>query len=88
MADNDAEKLYQRATGTETDIGPVIHVRILGRSRDIALDLLDLGLGSSDEAIRDAVARFMEVDAVKLRDTVIERHQNGNMTLRPEAVFG
>jgi hypothetical protein len=87
---DDLRKLYNAASGNEsvTPAGPVLHVRVQGRSRDIALDLLDIGPGSSDEAIRNAVAQFMEITPALLRHTVVERHENGNITLRPEAVFG
>lgn len=89
MTDNDANRLYQRATGaSEVTAGPILHVRVMGKSRDIALDLLSINSGAADDAIREAVARFMEVPEEKFKDTVIERHENGNMTLRPEAVFG
>lgn len=90
MANDDINNLYNRATGTEpqTQTGPVVHVRTQGRSRDIALDLLELTTGSSDADIRAAVARFMEVPPQSLNSTVIERHENGNITVRPEAVFG
>ncbi len=86
----DPNKLYNAASGIETDKarGPVLHVRVQGRSRDIALDLLGVNAASPDEAIRNSVAQFMEIEPVMLRSTVVERHENGNITLRPEAVFG
>jgi hypothetical protein len=84
----DPKKLYDVAAGSEHTAGPVLHVRIQGRSRDIALDLLHIGPDSPDDQVRDAVARFMELPPGQLQHTVIERHQNGNITLRPEAVFG
>ncbi len=88
MADK-AQQLYVIASGNATTKTiPMVHVRVQGRSRDIALDTLDVGTGSPDEAIKSAVARFMEISPTLLRDTVIERHENGNITLRPEAVFG
>lgn len=86
MNENDAKQLYDRATGSANQT--VIHIRVMGKSRDIALDLLDIGPGSADDAIRAAVARFLEVEPRQLHSTVIERHENGNLTLRPEAVFG
>lgn len=89
MTENDANKLYERAsTRSNPADALVIHVRVMGRSRDISLNTLDIGASSSDEVIRDSVARFMELEPAQLRHTVIERHENGNMTLRPEAVFG
>jgi len=89
MTENDANKLYERASNRSNPTDSrVIHVRVMGRSRDITLDLLDISTDSSDATIRDSVARFMELTPAQFRDTVVERHENGNMTLRPEAVFG
>lgn len=83
MTDKDPRILSKIGSGTH-----VIHLRFEGRSRDIALDLLDVGVGSSDSAVRAAVAAFLDVPANRLSGTVVERHENGNLTLRPEAVFG
>jgi hypothetical protein len=68
--------------------GAVLHVRFEGHSRDISLAELDVGTHSSDAAIKQALARHLEVPEAKLRDYVIDRHQTGNLTVRPEAVFG
>jgi hypothetical protein len=89
MTQNSAKNLYDRATGNiQHEGGPVLHVRVMGQSRDIAMALLDVNGSANDAAVRDAVASFMDLPAIQLRDTVIERHANGNMTIRPEAVFG
>ena len=86
---DELQKLYNTATNTaEPAPELVLHVRVQGRSRDIALDLLDVWTGSSDDAVRTAVAKFMELPPETLTSCVIERHANGNMTLRPQAVFG
>ncbi len=66
----------------------VIHVRFEGRSRDIAFSALDIGELSSDRDVRRAIAGYFDVSERKFRSYVIERHPNGNMTIRPEAVFG
>jgi hypothetical protein len=66
----------------------VIHIRFDGRSLDIFQGDLDVGAASSDNEIKRALARHMEVPEAKLRDYVIDRHDTGNMTVRPEAVFG
>ncbi len=66
----------------------MLHLRFEGRSRAIALDILDVGTASSDERIAQAVASYLDVSVAKLRGYVVERHANGNMTMRPEAVFG
>ena len=67
---------------------PVVHIRFDGRSLDIPLGELDLGPLSSDVDIKRGVARHLEISELKLRDYVVDRHETGNLTIRPEAVFG
>jgi len=70
-------------------IGPaLLHVRYAGRSSDVGLSVLDLTAGSSDARIKQSLARYLEVAPSSFDDYVIDRHANGNMTVRPEAVFG
>ena len=66
----------------------VVHIRFEGRSLDIPLPELDLGPLSSDADIKRAVAVHLEVPEVKFRDYVVDRHETGNLTVRPAAVFG
>jgi hypothetical protein len=66
----------------------VVHIRFDGKSLDIPQGDLDVGTASSDSEIKRALARYLEVPEAKLRDYVIDRHDTGNMTVRPEAVFG
>ena len=66
----------------------IIHIRFEGRSRDIRFAQLDVGELSSDQEIRTALARYLDVPERKFSAYVVERHTNGNMTVRPEAVFG
>jgi hypothetical protein len=66
----------------------VVHIRFEGRSLDIPQADLDVGAASSDNEVKRALARHLEVPPAKLHDYVIDRHETGNMTVRPEAVFG
>ncbi len=66
----------------------VVHIRFEGRSQDIPLAGLDLGPRSDDGAVKRALARYLDVSEAALRDYVIDRHETGNLTVRPEAVFG
>jgi len=66
----------------------VVHVRFNGRSFDVPVATLDVGDGAGDEQIKRALASHLEVSERRLNDYVIDRHTNGNLTLRPEAVFG
>ena len=78
------------ATRIETrDIaGAVVHVRFAGRSFDIPLSSLDVGAMSADGQIKRAVARHLDVPPERLSAYTVDRHANGNLTVRPEAVFG
>lgn len=66
----------------------VVHIRFEGRSLDIPQGDLDVGPASSDNDIKRALAAHLEVPQSRLRDYIIDRHDTGNMTVRPEAVFG
>lgn len=67
---------------------PQIHVRYDGRSYDLPLAELDIGDRSTDEQVRTAVADHLGVPVGKLRAFTVDRAQNGEMTLRPDAIFG
>ncbi len=69
-------------------VGPVAHVRFAGRSFDIPLAALDLGAMSADGHVKRSIARHLNVPEFKLDAYVVDRHANGNLTVRPEAVFG
>ena len=66
----------------------VVHVRFDGRSFDLPLAELGVADGAGDRDIKRAVARHLEVNEERLHDHVLDRHETGNLTLRPEAVFG
>lgn len=87
MSTNDPTTLYTFANDTGSSTA-VLHLRFRGRSRDIALETLSLTASSTDDDIKHAVAQFVDVAMTEMSQTVVERHANGNLTLRPEAVFG
>lgn len=66
----------------------VVHVRFEGQSWNIAFGVLDIGERSSDRDICESLARYFDVPVAKFAPYVVERHANGNITIRPEAVFG
>ena len=67
---------------------PLLHVRFDGRSVDIPLGDLDVGRFSSDEQIKTATARYLNVQTRELGSYVVDRHETENLTIRPQAVFG
>ena len=66
----------------------LIHVRFNGRSFDIPVADLDIGIASGDRDVKAALARYMDVPERELSGYVLDRHEIGNWTLRPEAIFG
>lgn len=66
----------------------VLHIRFEGRSLDIPLNDLDVGRISSDGEVKQVVAQYLDVTVEKFRHYVVDRHETGNLTIRPEAVFG
>jgi len=66
----------------------MLHVRFEGKSFDIPMDTLDIGSGSSDRDVKATLAVYLDVAEFRFRNYVVERHENGNCTVRPEAVFG
>ncbi len=67
---------------------PVLHIRFEGRSFDIPFSDLDVGAMSSDADVKRALAGYLNVAEEKLHDYVVDRHETGNLTVRPQAVFG
>lgn len=64
-----------------------VHVFYGGQSYDLDSGLLDLGELSSDNEIRNAVARHFSVPESKLANFHVDRVGN-DVTLRPQASFG
>ncbi len=67
---------------------PALHVRFDGRSQRLNMAQLGLAANANDGDIKDAVARNLEVAPSLFNFYVVERHENGNITVRPQAVFG
>jgi hypothetical protein len=66
----------------------ILHVRYDGRSLDLDMLALRLNGSPSDGAIRRAVARHLDIAPAKLDAYVVDRCENGNLILRPQAVYG
>lgn len=76
-----------RSTENQTGLG-LLHVRFEGRSCDVPLTDLDVGTLSNDEQVKNRLAEYLSVPAAKFLHYTVDRHETGNMTVRPEAVFG
>lgn len=65
-----------------------LHLRHDGSSYDVTLARLGVYPSTSDNEIRAAVAAHFDINPDTIKRLVIEKEPNGNITLRPEAVFG
>jgi hypothetical protein len=74
----------QRIESTE----PMLHVRFEGVSREMPLSALHLAPDASEAEVLAALANYFDVAVGRFAPYVVERHENGNITVRPEAVFG
>lgn len=67
---------------------PMLHVRFEGVSRQMPLSALHLVPDASEAEVLAALANYFDVAVGRFAPYVVERHENGNVTVRPEAVFG
>lgn len=65
----------------------MLHMRVEGQSRDVDLEALNLRSDSTDEDIHRALAAYLDKEVTFFRQFAIVR-DNGNVTVRPQAVFG
>ncbi len=66
----------------------ILHLRHNGQSLDLLLSDLDIGNASNNRQITDAVANHLDVPTQDLSEYAVDRHETGNITVRPQAVFG
>jgi hypothetical protein len=64
----------------------LIHVRFAGLSFDLLQADLGIAAHSHDQRIRFAVAHALNVPGYRLADYLVERHDDGSLTIRPEEV--
>ncbi|MBR8829847.1 MAG: hypothetical protein N5P05_001196 [Chroococcopsis gigantea SAG 12.99] len=66
----------------------MVHIRFEGRSLDLPETLLGINTSTNDGAVKERVSRHLEVNTNRLDDYVIDRRPNGDLIIRPEAVYG
>ena len=66
----------------------MVHVRFEGRSYDLQEDRLRIASNASDTAIKGRIANYLDVGSDRLNAYVVDRRPNGNIVVRPEAVYG
>lgn len=66
----------------------MVHVRFDGRSWTVPAAAINISTLSSDAEVKRAVAAYLDIMPAQLDLYVVERYETGNITVRPEAVFG
>jgi hypothetical protein len=66
----------------------LIHVRYGGRSYDLGEKQVRITPTMSDRAIKQAIARHLEVGESQLDRYFVDRRPSGDVIIRPEAVYG
>ena len=65
-----------------------IHIRFDGRSWEVSAATLGLNEVNDETSVKQAVAQYLDIAVEQLAPYVVEVHPSGNVTVRPEAVFG
>ncbi|MEH1935764.1 MAG: hypothetical protein V7L14_19105 [Nostoc sp.] len=66
----------------------MVHIRFEGRSVDVPETQLGIAAGMNDVAVKECVARHLDVNSDRLSVYVIDRRPSGDLIIRPEAVYG
>ena len=66
----------------------MIHVRFEGRSYDLEIEAMPPGAAATDNSLKEIVAGRLDVAVSRLDSYVIDRRPNGDIVVRPEAVYG
>ncbi|MGB3535328.1 MAG: hypothetical protein WBA13_17655 [Microcoleaceae cyanobacterium] len=66
----------------------MVHIRFEGRSYDIDENKLGITTQMNDNSVKQRVANFLEVRQNRLQMYIVDRPQNGDLIIRPEAVYG
>jgi hypothetical protein len=66
----------------------MVHIRFEGRSYDVAETQIGITAQMSNVAVKEQVARHLEVNQNRLEDYIVDRRPSGDLIIRPEAVYG
>ncbi|BCL38264.1 MAG TPA: hypothetical protein V6D25_12900 [Leptolyngbyaceae cyanobacterium] len=66
----------------------MVHIRFEGRSVDVGETQLGITASMNDVAIKERVARHLDVNSDRLGAYVVDRRPSGDLIVRPEAVYG
>lgn len=66
----------------------MVHVRFDGRSYDLKQEQAQIRSNMNDREIKQMLARHFDVAVTRFDSYVVDRTENGDFIIRPEAVYG
>ena len=66
----------------------MVHIRYNGRSYDLVETQVRVAAHMSDIEIKQRLAQHFDVSQRSFHDYVVDRGPNGDLIIRPEAVYG
>ncbi|MCC5637961.1 hypothetical protein LC593_19385 [Nostoc sp. CHAB 5844] len=66
----------------------MVHIRFEGRSVDVTELQLGVAAGMNDVAVKEQVARHLDVNSDRLSAYIVDRRPSGDLIVRPEAIYG
>lgn len=66
----------------------MVHIRFEGRSLDATEAQLGIAASMNEAAVKERVARHLDVSHNRLDAYVVDRRPSGDLIIRPEAVYG
>lgn len=66
----------------------MVHVRFEGRSYDITETQLGVTVRMNDTTVKERLSQHFDVKRDRFESYVVDRRPNGDLIIRPEAVYG
>lgn len=66
----------------------MVHIRFEGRSYDLQPEQIRLRPNMGDKEVKQVLAHHFDVALNRFNEYVIDRTENGDLIIRPEAVYG
>ena len=66
----------------------MVHVRFEGRSYDFVEHQVGIERGMNDGQVKERLAQHFDVRRERFNDYVVDRGPDGDLIVRPEAVYG
>ncbi|MGD1714670.1 hypothetical protein [Dapis sp. BLCC M172] len=66
----------------------MVHIRFEGRSYDVTENQLGITENMKENAIKERLSQYFDVGKERFNSYVLDHRPNGDLIVRPEAVYG